>query len=126
MRLVFQYTKKLTISPQTDVRLNFPVSFILAHTFTLSRYKKICLIYSEKQGNIVMHSGADGLFFGGGFMWILWIILAVILVFVLMDFVGSANRRGKDDDALEILKQRYARGEIDEQEFEKRKNELQK
>ncbi len=73
-----------------------------------------------------MHSGADGLFFGGGFMWILWIILAVILVFVLMDFVGSANRRGKDDDALEILKQRYARGEIDEQEFEKRKNELQK
>jgi len=47
-------------------------------------------------------------------------------VYVLKDIGGSRGRRSADDEALEILRQRYARGEIDEQEYEQRKRELQK
>lgn len=73
-----------------------------------------------------MHDGVGGMFFGGVFMWILWIILLVVLVYVLKDITGSGGRRSSDAEALEILRQRYVRGEIDEQEYEQRKHELQK
>jgi hypothetical protein len=45
----------------------------------------------------------------------------------MMDGYGMAGgdgRSGGDSKALDILKQRYARGEIDEQEFQKRKRDL--
>lgn len=73
-----------------------------------------------------MRDGVDGMFFGGGYMWILWLILLVVVVYVLKDLVVGNSGRSSEDDALEILRQRYARGEIDEQEFEQRKQELQK
>lgn len=64
--------------------------------------------------------------FGG--MWISW-LLGVVLVFLLIWAVvrvinnpNSTQRRSPDDDPVEILRQRLARGEIDEREFdEKRK-----
>lgn len=72
-----------------------------------------------------MFSG--GMFFGGGLlMWIFWIILLVVIVYVLKDIVGSVTKNSSSpSDALEILKQRFARGEIDEAEFEQRKKRLQ-
>ena len=76
------------------------------------------------------HTGnmfSGGMFFGGGLlMWIFWIILLVVLVYVLKDIFGSVNRNSSSSsNALEILKQRFARGEIDETEFERRKKQLQ-
>ena len=63
--------------------------------------------------------------FGGGFMWLVWILIIVALVW----FVMIATRKRGDDSqrnpsALEILRQRYARGEIDRQEFEQKKQDL--
>jgi putative membrane protein len=74
-----------------------------------------------------MYGHTGGMFFGGGLlMWIFWIILLVVLVYVLKDIFGSVNRNSSSSsDALEILKQRFARGEIDETEFERRKKLLQ-
>ena len=67
-----------------------------------------------------MFSG--GMFFGGGIlMWIFWLVLLVVLVYVLKDIFGSINK----NSSMEILKQRFARGEIDEAEFEQRKKQLQ-
>ena len=73
-----------------------------------------------------MHTGVDGMFFGGGFMWILWLVLIVIIVYIMKDFIPGNTKKTSGDDALEILRQRFARGEIDEQEYEQRKKELEK
>lgn len=63
--------------------------------------------------------------YGGGMMWIFWILIIVVLVW----FVAIATRRGgtstgNDKTALEILKERYARGEIDRDEFEQKQKDL--
>ena len=63
--------------------------------------------------------------YGGGMMWIFWILIIIALVW----FVAFATRRGSvsssgDKSALEILKERYARGEIDRDEFEQKQKDL--
>jgi len=54
------------------------------------------------------------------FFWILIIAGLVIGIRWLMS--GTKERRG--DTALEILRQRYARGEINREEFETKKRDL--
>ncbi len=57
---------------------------------------------------------------------VLWWVLIVAGIVALMKWVSS-NTRGRDrsaSKALEILNERYARGEIDDQEFQKRKRDL--
>lgn len=71
---------------------------------------------------------AGGFGFGGIFM-ILWWVLIIVGIVVLVKWIatsssGGVGHSGGDSKALDILKQRYARGEIDEQEFQKRKRDL--
>jgi putative membrane protein len=63
---------------------------------------------------------------GGGFMWLFWIALIVFVVWGISAATGSGTGKGTgvDKSALEILKERYARGEIDKQEFEDKKRDL--
>ena len=55
----------------------------------------------------------------------IWIILLVIVVIAIWQFGSRGNRYlplgEKKEDALEILKQRFAKGEMDEEEYEERK-----
>ena len=70
---------------------------------------------------------AGGFGFGGIFMilwWVLIIVGVVALVRWLATSSGGGGRSGGDSKALDLLMQRYARGEIDEQEFQKRKRDL--
>ncbi len=71
-----------------------------------------------------MMSGNYG--FMGGFMWIFWILVIVGLVFLIKWIVQSNKLSGSriGDSSLEILKRRYARGDIDKQEFEHKKKDL--
>lgn len=61
-----------------------------------------------------------------GSVWIFWIFLIVGLVFlfkwIFQENKGSAVRMEKN--VLEILKQKYVRGEIEKQEFEQKKKDL--
>ena len=66
-------------------------------------------------------------FFGGGWMMIFWwiLIIAVILIVIRVIMKSSMKQTGdQDESALEILKRRYAKGEITKEEYEERKNDL--
>lgn len=55
--------------------------------------------------------------------WILLIVAIVLLVNVLWRS-GSGFGRTSEKSVLDILKERYARGEIDKGEFDQKKNDL--
>ena len=65
--------------------------------------------------------------FGGIFMILFWAVIIVCIVFAIRYLttgkVGPVERAG--GDPLKILQERYARGEIDTEEFEERKRVLQ-
>lgn len=74
------------------------------------------------------HSICNGAFLGHGFMWIIW---AVLLAFVVYFAVGSFNKKpsvvnstGKPD-ALALLQERFAKGEIGKEEYQERKSILE-
>lgn len=64
----------------------------------------------------------------GGFQMFLWIPLLVGVVVLAIWLLRGGRLDGGDHAgrgrALEILKERYARGEIDKEEFESRKRDL--
>ena len=67
--------------------------------------------------------------FCGGYWWIFPLVM-IFLCFVFMR--GCMGRRmcgwgsWTGDSALDVLNKRYARGEIEQQEYEKKKKELTK
>jgi putative membrane protein len=66
--------------------------------------------------------------FGGIFMILFWVLILIGLVFVIKWLIQSTSRARNNgqsgDRALEILKERYARGEIDKAQFEDMKRDL--
>jgi len=73
---------------------------------------------------MIDHNGS--MFFSGGLMWIFWIVLVVGIIFIVK-ILSTRDKESNyldDDKPLEILKGLYARGEIDESEFERKRNEL--
>ncbi len=73
-----------------------------------------------------------GMMGGFGWMWIMPVLGIAVIAVVVWAVVTSARRSegsgGPDsprlDSALDVLKKRYARGEIDKQEFEEKKKDL--
>ncbi|MFH5886000.1 SHOCT domain-containing protein [Halalkalibaculum sp. DA3122] len=68
-------------------------------------------------------------FFGGGWMMFVWWFLIIALVAFAIRAVmnaGQSSQSQRKETPMEILKRRYAEGEIDEEEFNKRKQELLK
>jgi putative membrane protein len=61
-------------------------------------------------------------------MWIIWILLIVVVVVLVKALAGSGPESSTErhESPLEILKARYARGEISEDEFHRRRDELEK
>ena len=64
--------------------------------------------------------------------WIIGLILIVVLIAALgrgrifQRNAGTTAIKNNNDSALETLKERYAKGEIDKEEYEERKTELEK
>lgn len=63
---------------------------------------------------------------GMGLGWIVGLILIGAVVWAVLRIAGTSQGRQSPDrkDAVEILKERYARGEIQKEEFERMKREL--
>ena len=79
--------------------------------------------------------GMMGWGYGGWFSSIfdiIFLIAVVVGVFFLIRWIISASAKqggqesGAGDSAIEILRKRYARGEINKEEFEEKKKDLEK
>ena len=64
--------------------------------------------------------------FGMGWWWIIGIIVLIAVIWPVSQRFNRNNNvpRETEKTALDILKERYANGEINKQEFEERKQDL--
>jgi putative membrane protein len=60
-------------------------------------------------------------------MWIFWLIIFLVLVLIikLLISTGSGQISTSAESPIEILKKRYANGEIDEEKYQSMKKELE-
>ena len=65
---------------------------------------------------------------GFGFGWIamiiFWAFLLLGIVYLVKMIAGGSKKDDKEKTAIDILKMRYAKGEISKEEFEKIKDDL--
>jgi putative membrane protein len=74
-----------------------------------------------------MHEyGWNGMGFGMVSMLLFWVllILAIIALIKYTRSSGNSSERNSEKTALDILKERYARGEIEREEFDQKKHDL--
>jgi len=70
--------------------------------------------------------GGWGMGFGMVFMLLFWVLVILgIAALIRWMTTQSPNRNSRDKSALEILQERYARGEIDREEYEQKKRDLE-
>jgi len=72
-----------------------------------------------------------GMDYGYGMMWgigiiglIFWILIVIALVLLIKYLWERSGTRRMEESALELLKKRYASGEISKEEFEEKKKDL--
>ena len=65
----------------------------------------------------------------GGGMWFSWIFWVIIIVLVVWMIVNRSNKNRlnfpQHENALDILRKRYAKGEITKEQFEQMKKDLE-
>lgn len=68
----------------------------------------------EDRGNNMI----EGHYFGMHFLW--WIIWIIILISIFALPYGGLGSNPKEADAINVLKERFAKGEIDKDEYEEK------
>jgi putative membrane protein len=63
--------------------------------------------------------------YGGFFMWLIFLVLIGFVVYFVVRGEKWMKKSGSDETTLDILKKRYARGEITKQEYERMKKDLE-
>jgi len=74
-------------------------------------------------GGEMMEGAGYGMFFGMIF-WVLILVGIIALVIWVIQRSDAVNVAPQKESALDILKKRYARGEIDKEEFEEKRKLL--
>jgi putative membrane protein len=59
-----------------------------------------------------------------GMHWVWWLVMIAIVLLVAFNIIPYRPGTELKEDALDILKKRFARGEIEREEFEERKKIL--
>lgn len=81
-------------------------------------------------GGGMMGMGGGGWGTGWGFGWIFGLLFMIALIIGVVWLVknvagsGTSSSSPKEESALELLKKRYARGEINREEFEEKNKDL--
>ncbi len=65
-----------------------------------------------------------GWFGGGIMMFFFWALFILFIVWIVREVSGKNGNGNSNTKALEILKERYAKGEINKEEFETKKKDL--
>jgi len=110
------------------------IYFFVANLIEEVNMKRFILSYSAIFfPDLICAHGVEGHMGGSWYMgnlleggWIMWILLLVIVIAVVYFLVKLANplSSSKTETPLDILKKRYASGEISQEEFEKMKKDL--
>lgn len=77
----------------------------------------------------MMYGMNHGMIWSGMWLnWIFWLIMIILIIWGVKTLAGknrdSGGKRPNEDSALEILKKRYARGEIDQEEYKEKREQL--
>ncbi len=66
----------------------------------------------------------DGHMYGffGGFMWLFWIVVIIAIIWAVKAVGGGTTEKGKS--ALDVLDERYARGDIGREEYEQKRKDI--
>ena len=73
----------------------------------------------------MMHWGYGwGMGFGWVFMLFFWVLVILGFFYVIRIGMSGAKKNNGGETAMDILKKRYAKGEITKEEFEKIKDDL--
>jgi putative membrane protein len=85
-----------------------------------------CGPYGPGRGWENGHMMNYGFGYGGMFMWLIFlIVLGVAIYFIVQALKGKNVVGGTQDMPLDILKKRYAKGEITKEEFDRTKKDLE-
>ncbi len=80
--------------------------------------------FGSNSSNNMMNFGYGFGFLGWVFMVLWWVIIVVVIVVLVKWLADQFKDKVSNKTALDILKERYARGEIDKSEFEDKKRGL--
>jgi len=83
------------------------------------RYEKYEYELSKKKG---MMNGMSGMMGWG--MWFIPLLIIVLITVLVISLYKNNSISAKNETPLEILKKRYAKGEITNEQFEKMKNNI--
>ena len=74
----------------------------------------------------MMEGIGHGMGIGMGWGWIIGLILLVLVIWLVVRSTtqNAASENKTEETALDVLKKRYARGEISKEEFEDKKKDL--
>jgi len=63
---------------------------------------------------------------GMGWVWILGLAVLVLIIWLIVKMVNQNNspKQSNNKSALDILKERYARGEISKEEYKEKRNDI--
>ena len=74
--------------------------------------------YGWSAGNMM------GWFGGGIMMLVFWVLFIALIVWLVREFGSRNSHAASDSRALDTLKERYAKGEIQKEEFESKKKDI--
>jgi len=103
-------------------------SFLLLAIFSI--WPVIAFANGNDNGHMRDGGHMMNFWYGGTLMWILFLIVIVVVVYFILQSTkprshDSSFRKTPRETSIDILKRRYARGEITKEEFEQMKKDLQ-